>query len=85
MLMPNFLQQSVMSLVQGGAKSYEEAIKWYRKAAEQGSSAAQRNLAYCYEKGKGIAKNIDEAVAWYRKAANQGDNSAMESLERLTK
>lgn len=69
----------------GVAKNYEEAVKWYRKAAEQGNPVAQNSLAYCYEKGKGITKNIDEAITWYRKAANQGDNSAEKSLLRLTK
>lgn len=32
-------------------QDYAEAVKWFRKAAGYGNSAAQYNLAYCYEKG----------------------------------
>ena len=50
-----------------------EAVKWYRKAAEQGNAAAQANLGYCYQNGQGVVQDYDEAVKWYRKAAAQGD------------
>ncbi len=53
-------------------KNYTEAVKWYRKAAEQGHAQAQCNLGNCYYSGQGVTKNISEAVKWYRKAAEQG-------------
>lgn len=37
--------------------NYEEAVKWYRKAAEQGYAGAQFELAGCYAEGKGVANN----------------------------
>ena len=50
----------------------EEAVRWYRKAAEQGFALAQSNLGNAYRKGEGVAKDPFEAVRWYRKAAEQG-------------
>ena len=64
----------------GVSKDYAEAVKWYRKAAEQGYAYAQYSLGYCYECGKGVSVDYAEAVKWYRKAAEQGDASAQFSL-----
>ena len=36
---------------EGVAKDQAEAVKWYRKAAEQNDAAAQYNLGVCYAKG----------------------------------
>ena len=61
-------------------KDYEEAVKWYRKAAEQGHAAAQYNLGVCYRNGIGISTDESEAVKWYRKAAEQGHAAAQYKL-----
>ncbi len=58
-----------------------EAVKWYRKAAEQGNATAQNNLGVCYENGDGVAKDMKEAVKWYQKAAEQGNADAQLNLE----
>jgi len=49
------------------AKDPVEAMKWYRKAAEQGHGAAQLNLGYAYAKGEGegVAKDQAESDRWY--------------------
>ena len=57
----------------GVAKDKVEAVKWYRKAAEQNHASAQCNLGGCYVDGEGVAKDEVEAVKWYRKAAEQAD------------
>jgi TPR repeat protein len=54
----------------------KEAVKWYRKAAEQGDATAQYSLGLMYYNGKGVPKDDVEAVKWYRKAAEQGDATA---------
>jgi len=46
----------------------QEALKWYRMAADQGNVTALCNLALCYSKGKGVEKNLQQAVLYYRKA-----------------
>ena len=53
------------------AKDQAEAVKWYRKAAEQNLAKAQYNLGVCYAHGEGVVKDQVEAVKWYRKAAEQ--------------
>ena len=61
-------------------ENYAEAVKWYRKAAEQGFTFAQSDLAVCYRKGQGVPQSYNEAVKWYRKAAEQGHAKAQCNL-----
>src|SRR6266516_1435996 len=42
---------------EGVAKDQVEAVKWYRKAAEQNFALAQNNFGVCYEHGDGVAKD----------------------------
>ena len=55
----------------GIAQNSKEAVKWFRKAAEQGHALAQYNLGDCYYQGRGVAQDSKEAVKWFRKAAEQ--------------
>src|SRR5690606_19071002 len=64
----------------GVPENDQEAVKWYRKAAEQGYAVAQAILGVMYAKGEGVPKNDQEAVKWYRKAADQGDAYAQVNL-----
>lgn len=57
-----------------------EAVKWYRKAADQNLAAAQYNLATCYDDGQGVDQDRIEAVKWYRKAAEQNMAEAQFNL-----
>jgi hypothetical protein len=68
---------------EGVRKDAAEAVKWYRKAADQGNSMAQFNLGYIYANGEGVRKDVAEAVKWYRKAADQDDASALAMLGRM--
>ena len=60
----------------GVAQSYEEAVKWYRKAAAQNHAGAQWLLGTCYATGHGVAQDEAEAVKWFRKAAAQNHAGA---------
>ena len=51
---------------------YDEAVKWFRKVAEQGHPLAQYNLGVMGEHGHAVPQDNVEAVKWYRKAADQG-------------
>src|SRR5437868_1712868 len=53
-----FLLGYYYAVGQGVAKNEAEAVKWYRKAAEQNLAAAQYNLGSCYDKGQGLTKNM---------------------------
>ena len=51
-----------------------------RKSAEQGDSAGQRLLGWCYANGSGVAKDEKEAVKWYTKSAEQGEATGQRLL-----
>ena len=64
----------------GVEEDEEEAITWYRKAAEQGHADAQYELGDCYLFAWGVAEDHEEAAKWYRKAAEQGNAQAQKNL-----
>jgi len=61
-------------------KDYVGAVKWFRKAAEQGNAIAQCNLGLFYAHGQGVKQDYAEAVKWFYKAAEQGNAIAQFSL-----
>ena len=54
------------------AKDVLEAVKWYRKAADQGLAEAQINLGVCYANGNGVGKDMVEAYAFFNLASITG-------------
>jgi TPR repeat protein len=64
----------------GEAKDEVEAVRWFRKSAEQNYAPAQNSLGVRYAKGEGVAKDEVEAVKWYRKAADQNVAEAQFNL-----
>ncbi len=71
------------SLGNGVEGSEQEAIAWYRAAANQGLAVSQYLLGTRYERGIGFDRDVKEAAAWYTKAANGGNVYAMHSLAVL--
>ena len=63
-----------------GVADYEEAARWFKKAADQGLPEAQYQLGKCYEEGKGVSEDEVEAVKWYQKAAEHGLGEAKNEL-----
>jgi hypothetical protein len=57
----------------GTAKDPVEAVRWYRKAAEQGHADSQIALLECYFYGDEVPQDYDEAAYWAHKAAEQGN------------
>lgn len=53
----------------GRPQDYEQALKWYRKAGDQGHRQALFNLAKMYADGRGVRQNNGEAVIYLRRAA----------------
>ena len=62
-----------------------EAVRWYRRAADQGHAAAQYNLGglYLYAEGRGVPQDEAEATRWFRLAADQGLAAAQYNLGGL--
>lgn len=55
----------------GVSQDNAEALRWYRRAAEQGHAKAQFAAAAMYDSGDGVVEDDEEAVKWYRLAAEQ--------------
>jgi TPR repeat protein len=53
----------------------EEAEKWYRMAANQGSSIGANQAAVLYDPFEGSGRDPEEALKWYRRAAERGDDA----------
>ena len=64
----------------GTAVDHVEAVKWVRKAAEQGFARAQYDLGLMYQFGRGVERSYEKAVEWYLKAAEQGYADAQWNL-----
>ncbi len=47
---------------EGLSKDYAQAVKWLRKAAEQGFAIAQTDLGAMYANGQGVSKDYAEAT-----------------------
>ncbi|SVD87203.1 uncharacterized protein METZ01_LOCUS440057, partial [marine metagenome] len=59
------------------AEDDEEAVKWYRKAAEQGNNIAQSELAIAYKNGQGVIQDYVKAHKWWNIAAALGNKDAI--------
>jgi len=64
-------------------KKYDEALKWYERAAAQGFGPAELNLAHMYENGIGVTKDTAQARRRYRKMAELGDPDGRFRTARL--
>ncbi len=62
---------------------YGKAAEWYRKAADQNSSKAQKALGDLYARGDGVGRNVPKALELYQKAAKQGLVEAEKALGDL--
>ena len=58
----------------------EQAVAWFRRAAEAGSARALRHLGICYMKGLGVALDTAQGYIWLRRAAEAGELDAMHGL-----
>jgi TPR repeat protein len=69
----------------GVPKNDAEAVKWYRRAADQGMADAQYNLGVMYVSGAGVPKNDAEAYFWWNLAAAQGNENAKTNRDIVEK
>ena len=64
----------------GVEENPEEAVKYFRAAAEQGHLDAHLNLGNAYADGCGIRRSKKDAIRWYLKAAEAGLAEAQHAL-----
>jgi localization factor PodJL len=67
----------------GVATNYDEAAKWYDRAAQAGVVPAIFRLGTFYEKGLSVTKDVDIARRYYLRAAERGNAKAMHNLAVL--
>ena len=63
-----------------GKGDYATALRLWSPLAEQGNAAAQSNLCFMYDNGRGVTQDYQQATTWYRKAAEQGNARAQTNL-----
>jgi hypothetical protein len=63
--------------------NYKEAVRWFRKSAEQGFVEAQYNLGTMCLEGQGLVQSDNEAAMWFRKSAEQGLANAQYNLGKM--
>jgi len=67
----------------GVAANFDEAAKWYDRAAQAGVVPALFRLGTFYEKGLSVKKDVDIARRYYMQAAESGNAKAMHNLAVL--
>lgn len=68
---------------QGVFMDTEEAVKWYRAAADQELPEAQHRMFVSCRDGVGIERNQENAAKWCRKSAEAGFEEAMFDMGML--
>jgi len=67
----------------GVPQSFEDAARWFERAAKNGLAPAQYRLGSLYEKGQGVKKDLEAARRLYLAAAAKGNGKAMHNLAVL--
>lgn len=63
------------------ARDFRTAARWYRKAADAGSSTAWHALGLLYSEGWGVRRDVPRALAYYRRVwRKDGDTSACANI-----
>ena len=68
---------------QGVPQDYQEAVKWYRLAAEQGNASAQAGLGFMYSEGQGVVQDYILAHMWTNLAASQAGGMVVKLRDQI--
>ena len=67
----------------GERQDYAEAVRWYLKAAEHGSTDAEYSLGHMYSCGQGVQRDNEKAIEWFRRAAAHGSADARRRIQNI--
>ncbi len=59
---------------------YDEAVRWYKRAADQGHPGSQWKLSVCYRAGLGVEPDIEKSVDFLQRSARGGNSEAQLQL-----
>ncbi len=79
------LAQNAYGMIQYQKGNYQEAAKWWLKAANRGHQNAQLSLGKMYEKGIGVEMDYPKAYFLYSISAAQGNQEAAKAKAKLDK
>ena len=65
-------------------KDRDQALQWFRRAAEQGDAKGQSNLAHLMKVESPAAEDRQEALMWLYMAADQGEPLANKTLKEIS-
>ncbi len=80
---PQALLGQVYNAGWGVPVDYEQAFKWWSRAAAGGSADGQWGLGLLYDDGKGVARDSQKAAALWKQAAEKGNIKATVNLAYL--
>lgn len=80
---PNCAYRLALELERASTPDFEQAFKYFDKAAQGGLSQAMHNVGVYYLHGKGVIKNVTLALAYLTEAAKLGSPLSMLSLALL--
>ena len=67
----------------GERQDYAEAVRWYLRAAEHGSTDAEYSLGHMYSCGQGVERDDEKALGWFRRAAEHGSADARRRIQNI--
>jgi tetratricopeptide (TPR) repeat protein len=65
-------------------RDYDNAVRWYSAAADQGYAGAQNSLGVMYSRGEGVVENCTTAAHLFELAAAQAYPAAIRNLGTLS-
>ena len=72
--------QVLLAEILDRAEFNEDAVAYYRKAAEQDSADGEFGLGTMYHAGEGVKKDAAQALFWYRRAAARNHARAIQAI-----
>lgn len=72
--------QALLAYILDKAEFNEEAVAYYRKAAEQGDAEGEFGLGTMYASGEGVKRDLSEARKWITRAAEKNHASAVVTI-----
>jgi uncharacterized protein len=60
---------------------YAEAVKWSRKAADQGNATGQYALGFMYANGRGVPRDYVQAHKWWTIAASANEEESRDARD----
>lgn len=83
-VMPKEIHQACPGAESAGLKrDPEEAVKWFKKAADSGDLSGLFLLAEAYQKGTGVPQDFSKAKELYEEGASRGDWEAAQAISHM--